>query len=58
QQALLEVIHDLPKKFHAIQQSQLQTDLIKELSPKLDPITQSIKAIKDRFFFPLICLIE
>jgi lipid II:glycine glycyltransferase (peptidoglycan interpeptide bridge formation enzyme) len=46
-QPLVETIRDLPKQLDDIRQSQSQSNLIKELSSKLDPLTQSIKAIKD-----------
>jgi len=59
QQPFIELIRELPKKFDHIRQSQSQSDLIKEFSSKLDPLTQSIKAIKDGtniFLFFLISI--
>ncbi|CAF4165102.1 unnamed protein product [Rotaria socialis] len=47
QQPLLETIYELPKKLNDIHQSQIHSNTIKDVYAKLDPLTQSIKAIKD-----------
>ena len=49
QQPILETMRDLPKKLDEIRQSQLSPDAIKELSSKIEPLTQSIKAMQNGF---------
>ncbi|CAF2095392.1 unnamed protein product [Rotaria magnacalcarata] len=47
QQPLLQTIYELPKQLNDIHQSQIHSNTIKDVYAKLDPLTQSIKAIKD-----------
>ncbi|CAF4275921.1 unnamed protein product, partial [Rotaria sp. Silwood2] len=47
QQPLIETIHQLPKKLDDINQFQIQSNIIKDVYAKLDPLTQTVNAIKD-----------